>query len=94
VSKHTPGPWRVGGGDRVFAWVVADHPVPEMPGSGDEFYGGHMVAESITQENAKLIAAAPELLALLIELIDIEGPQPGTGMWANKVEAAIKKATS
>ncbi len=53
-----------------------------------------MVAESITQENAKLIAAAPELLALLIELIDIEGPQPGTGMWANKVEAAIKKATS
>lgn len=44
-------------------------------------------------EDAKLIAAAPELLALLQELIDIEGPQPGHITWANKVKAAIAKAT-
>jgi hypothetical protein len=34
-----------------------------------------------------------ELLALLKELIDIEGPQPGTAQWAEKVRAAIAKAT-
>ena len=41
---------------------------------------------------ATLLAAAPDLLALLEKLIDIEGPQPGTGEWANEVQAAIKKA--
>jgi hypothetical protein len=60
VSKHTPGPWRIGkqGGS-----VVADTPVPEMGGSDSlDYYGGHLIAESITPSNAKLIAAAPELL--------------------------------
>lgn len=33
-----------------------------------------------------------ELVALLKELIDIEGPQPGTAGWAGKVQAAIAKA--
>lgn len=32
-----------------------------------------------------------ELVALLRELIDIEGPQPGTGGWAEKVRAALAK---
>jgi len=44
--------------------------------------------------DAKLIKAAPELLELLKELIDIEGPQPGHIEWANKVKAAIAKATT
>ena len=90
--SYTPGPWRIGkwGGS-----VVADAPAPGVGGSDDvEHYGGHLVAESITPSNAKLIAAAPELLALLIELIDIEGPQPGHITWANKVKAAIAKAAS
>lgn len=89
--SHTPGPWRRGkqGGS-----VVADVPVPQMGGSDAvEYYGGHLVAESITPSNAKLIAAAPDLLALLQELIDIEGPQPGHIDWANKVKSAIEKAT-
>jgi hypothetical protein len=33
-----------------------------------------------------------ELVALLKELIDIEGPQPGAGGWARKVRDAIAKA--
>lgn len=32
-----------------------------------------------------------EMIALLKELIDIEGPQPGTATWANKVEAVLSK---
>lgn len=33
-----------------------------------------------------------DMLALLKELIDIEGPQPGTSDWAKKVDASIAKA--
>lgn len=46
-----------------------------------------------TQEREALRVTAPELLALLRELVDIEGPQPGHSAWAQKVDAAIAKAT-
>ena len=60
MSAHTPGPWRVG----ACGSVVADHPIPELSGSDEvEYYGGHLVAESIAPQNMALIAAAPELLA-------------------------------
>lgn len=32
-----------------------------------------------------------ELIALLRELIDIEGPQPGTAGWAAKVKRVLDK---
>lgn len=32
-----------------------------------------------------------ELVALLKELVDIEGPQPGTATWAAKVDAILAK---
>ena len=31
------------------------------------------------------------LLAILVELVDIEGPQPGTAEWADKAMALIDK---
>jgi len=52
------------------------------------------VTTHTSKANARLIAAAPEMLALLNELIDIEGPQPGTAGWAAKVRAVITKATA
>lgn len=92
MSLWTPGPWRIGthGGS-----VVSDNLVEHGPNGCDcvEYYGGHLIAESISPANAKLVAAAPDMLALLQELIDIEGPQPGHGFWANRVEAVIAKAT-
>lgn len=42
---------------------------------------------------ARLIVAAPDLLALLQELVDIEGPQPGDAQWGDKALAVIAKAT-
>jgi hypothetical protein len=42
---------------------------------------------------ARMVEALPDMLALLRELIDIEGPQPGTADWAEKVRVAIAKAT-
>jgi hypothetical protein len=61
MAKHTPGPWRVGkngltisGGD---CWRVADvfRSVTDDPELGD----------SINEANARLIAAAPDLLAMV-----------------------------
>lgn len=54
MSEHTKGLLRVGHSGAV----VADHPVPEMSGSDAvEYYGGHLVAESVTAANARRLAA-------------------------------------
>lgn len=59
MSEHTKGLLRVGKGHAV----VADHPVPEMSGSDAlDYYGGHMVAESVTAGNARRIVACWNLL--------------------------------
>lgn len=63
-AKHTPGPWRHG---KVGGCVVADAPVPEVSGSDAiDYYGGHLIAESIAPQNVPAIAALPELLAAAI----------------------------
>ncbi|MFM5713791.1 hypothetical protein ACET77_06220 [Aeromonas allosaccharophila] len=59
MTEHTKGLLRVGKGHAV----VADHPVPEMSGSDAlDYYGGHMVAESVTAANARRIVACWNLL--------------------------------
>ena len=59
MTEHTKGLLRVGKGHAV----VADHPVPEMRGSDAlDYYGGHMVAESVTAANARRIVACWNLL--------------------------------
>ena len=91
-AQHTPGPWRVGksGGS-----VVADQPITGMAGSDHvDYYGGHLVAESITPSNARLIAAAPELLEALQRYV---AHDQRTGLTDNNLYrtavAAIEKAT-
>ena len=54
MSNHTPEPWRVGRPGTV----VSDTPVPGMGGSDAvEYYGGHLIGESITEANARRIVA-------------------------------------
>jgi hypothetical protein len=86
-AKHTPGPWKVvptGYTGRASAKYVI---VPE--------YGARAVAHikhstvSPMQANARLIAEAPELLALLIESQHSIGTD-----WRARRDAAIAKATS
>lgn len=50
-------------------------------------------AQDAIEKYELMRAAAPELLAVLQELLDIEGPQPGTHEWATKARAAVAKAT-
>ncbi len=53
-DAYTRGPWRAGRG----GCVVSDHPVPEVGGSDHTaYYGGHMVAESISASNVRRIVA-------------------------------------
>lgn len=98
AAKHTPGPWGVarrshctvlnalfvnGGGDRVARVVV-----PNTASSIEEY-----------EANARLIAAAPELLEALQSM---PWPERSSGVchlsaewlaWQDSVKAAIAKAT-
>ena len=89
MSKHTPGPWYP-----VMRMVEVEGNAPDICTTNIELFGQRHLHRSKQEQiaNARLIAAAPDLLALLEELVAIEGPQPGTGAWADKVFAVLAKA--
>ncbi|MCE1001859.1 hypothetical protein [Pseudomonas sp. NMI1173_11] len=91
MSKHTPGPWRVG---RHSSEVIADMPAdPPFRGMTDDcvkHYGGYLVAESCAADDARLIAAAPELLEALENLENDCGQIPDHA-W-ELIQSAIAKA--
>lgn len=63
TANHTATPWRVG----RKGCVVADVPVPGMGGNDDvAYYGGHMVAESVTEANAAFIVKVVNLHEQLV----------------------------
>lgn len=85
-SKHTPGPW---------SWYTRNGHRVAIDGSGGaevaraEEYGASAWIE-VSEDDARLIAAAPELLEALQRLVDAVDPE-STG-WDEAV-AAISKAT-
>ena len=90
MSNHTPGPWKVEGTPRrgwdIFSsakgcYVAFDEPLRE----------GAISLEG----DARLIAAAPELLEALQEALDnwdFDEPHPVWVEWAGAARAAIAKA--
>jgi hypothetical protein len=98
MKSHTPGPWRTTGlnvraGDALICFAT-DHWYAE----DDGFYAFTDLAEK--QANANLIAAAPELLASLVELESMVAemlPKHGPCGWGelalNQARQAIAKAT-
>ena len=95
--KHTPGPWRI--------FTPDDYEGPEgLPGLGIESENGSAVvwyadrAESgiANEEDAPLLAAAPELLDELLMLCNmLDGEQVSVGIEARVcfARAVIAKAT-
>ena len=61
TAQHTPGPWHIG--KRTFAPYIYGPKGEEVAGPSG-FTSGH----EETQANARLIAAAPDLLAALEEI--------------------------
>jgi hypothetical protein len=95
MSQHTPGPWSIrktGNGDRGISAAgtgVFIEAFAEIRHSGEGAYDE-------CDANARLIAAAPELLELLVEA-DNRIVWEGHGFDASfqeRVEAAIAKASS
>ena len=82
MSKHTPGPWEY----RGHAWVqTADD--KKIPIANFNFYAA-------TEANARLIAAAPELLEASKEMLQlIDTICRVEGATVRKARAAIAKAT-
>ena len=92
MSKHTPGPWRTGKGAGS-RYTVYD----KFSQRVGDFFEGVMATQRSDEEcaaNARLGAAAPDLLAMLVEahdIIDAIG-QPETAEVAARMRAVIAKA--
>ena len=72
MSAHTPGPWKFSVGDGG-EWWVGDDQEAVIRDSKNEFIAVLAVdPDNFTQEvaNARLIAAAPDLLAALKRMIE------------------------
>lgn len=82
-QKHTPGPW-----EKVELGVIGN----KITSNGNFYVHATVDTENEELEaNSRLIAAAPELLQLLIEYV---GPYRIDGKeWLERAEATIKKAT-
>ena len=86
-TQHTPGPWKV-----VTSWedFMVEGPNREEIIFQDGPYG----TPTIKQANARLIAAAPDLLeALKLAVLQNSHDMLMTGEELRKCEAAITKAT-
>lgn len=103
MSKHTPGPWFIEQ-TTVYALNKERIQVNRFTASIDRGWGddGKRIEQQEVEANAKLIAAAPELLEALQDLaddiaerFDMDSPStnPGIKHCIDAARAAIAKAT-
>jgi hypothetical protein len=96
--KHTPGPW-INADGFIHSEATEDRPfICQLHNCfvANDNSVGFAEADN-TEANAKLIAAAPELLEALEAIIRIVKPGDKTGWYTSEwiaAEKAIKKATS
>jgi hypothetical protein len=105
TAKHTPGPWRI---VRTSDYTSdpEDTDIQSIEGAnGDSVYFTDSGYYRPREEDARLIAAAPDLLEALREIAEDDGRDPDNGIWDEWTEAeafsraqriareAIRKAT-
>ena len=81
-------------GGKVFCWgLTAKDWMPSFFLTVDEITdaGLRLYANGEQSELVMLREQRDALLAILVELVDIEGPQPGTAAWGDKATALIAK---
>jgi len=91
MSAHTPGPWAVEegyDGSRTVAFMRSPNRTVNVAATQDARPKGH----EATTANARLIAAAPELLAACRAALDDDDDQPLQGETRRLLERAIAKA--
>lgn len=89
TSKHTPGPWETDRNNVHTGQIATIHHC--LNNDWVEVWSENWPIDEAEQEaNARLIAAAPELLEALHRLVDATDPE--TTGWSEAV-AAIAKAT-
>ena len=88
VAGHTPGPWVIGDDGNVY-------------GGRDEQASVFPIAQRMSGANARLIAAAPELLAALrsarawvAQYAELRGHEAASASMLRVIEAAIARAES
>lgn len=95
-TKHTPGPWRQStvnpcsvnkGGGKTAIGITTTH------GTDDQNYTEFFPSKDEAEANARLIAAAPELLGALETLTEQAERAGWNGMSVHAARAAIAKAT-
>ena len=87
-TKHTPGPWDASyrdGGARIMAGSIT---------LANILQGGHAGSLAEQYANARLIAAAPELLAALRELLELHRPTRAKQRTIEARDAAIASAVA
>lgn len=81
MSRHTPRPWTIEENEMMGRDIVSAA-------------GRALICTQVySPDDAALIAAAPELLAALSDLLSIEGIEGDRTVVINKAFAAIDKAT-
>jgi hypothetical protein len=66
MSEYTPGPWRLGKNSDSVISETGDAIHGREDKESRDYYGGHLIAESIEPRNRALIAAAPDQNEALI----------------------------
>ena len=90
MTTHTPGPWGFyvePNGDSPIVYVVDDHCTPHDILRGESGFG-----LDITRANARLIAAAPDLLATLKAFPGFTDDATIGDAWIERVRAVVASA--
>ncbi len=98
MLKFTPGPWRQAvdaSGRPCDGAIVSDEGTCEVDKDYPMHYGGYVVCESVSKDaDARLIAAAPEMYAMLIKILDEAIPtvlEQGIGVMYDDLQDLIAK---
>jgi hypothetical protein len=104
TPQHTPGPWRVrhdGTSSGIYAPSINGYDIARVHGYAERPGGGTMLLGPEHQANAALIAAAPDLLAALVDLLraadavhsfGLPHIPPTTADWFRSAQAAAESA--